>query len=385
MSDLPSRSHSYRRIVFALAATTPAVVLRLSGVHLADLPSLLIFGGAVVGAACILTWAAEAAQMDVSQGLAIAVLALIAVLPEYAVDLYFAWTAGKKPEYAQYAAANMTGSNRLLIGIGWALVAFMAARWMAKNRPREHRELDLRPERSVEILFLAAASTYAFIVPIKGNLAWYDSLILIGLFGLYAWRISGASKEEPELMGVAATLGALPKSRRRRAVGLLFLASAGAIIASAEPFAEALIGTGTQLGIDRFLLVQWLAPLASESPELIVAVMLAMRGKGEAGLGTLLSSKLNQWTLLVGSLPIAYGISHGSFAPLPLDARQVEEFLLTSAQAVMAVAVLTNLRFMRWEAGALLGLFLLQLPFPQTSVRYGFSVLYIFLAIGMFV
>ncbi|MFA5787938.1 MAG: sodium:proton exchanger, partial [Actinomycetota bacterium] len=106
---------------------------------------------------------------------------------------------------------------------------------------------------------------------------------------------------------------------------------------------------------------------------------------GEAGLGTLLSSKLNQWTLLVGSLPIAYGISHGSFAPLPLDARQVEEFLLTSAQAVMAVAVLTNLRFMRWEAGALLGLFLLQLPFPQTSVRYGFSVLYIFLAIGMFV
>ena len=45
-----------------------------------------MFGLAVVGAAFLLAWAAEVLQLDVSQGLALAVLALIAVLPEYAVD-----------------------------------------------------------------------------------------------------------------------------------------------------------------------------------------------------------------------------------------------------------------------------------------------------------
>ncbi|MFI7188810.1 hypothetical protein ACIBQ0_03675 [Nocardia nova] len=39
----------------------------------------------------------SAHQIDVSGGPAIAVSALIAVLPEYAVDLYYAWTAGHDP------------------------------------------------------------------------------------------------------------------------------------------------------------------------------------------------------------------------------------------------------------------------------------------------
>ena len=72
---------------------------------------------------------------------AMAVLAFIAVLPEYAVDLYFASTAASKPEYAQYAAANMTGSNRLLIGVGWSVVAlcsvYAALRKRDPNAPKD--------------------------------------------------------------------------------------------------------------------------------------------------------------------------------------------------------------------------------------------------------
>ena len=86
-----------------------------------------VFGrrAAVVAASFVLAWAAEAAQVDVSGGLAVAVLALIAVLPEYAVDLYYAYVAGHDAEYVQYAAANMTGSNRLLMGIGWPVVVIV--------------------------------------------------------------------------------------------------------------------------------------------------------------------------------------------------------------------------------------------------------------------
>ena len=88
--------------------------------------------------------------------------------------------------------------------------------------------------------------------------------------------------------------------------------AAAVIFACAEPFAESLVHLGEQAGIDTFLLVQWVAPLASEAPELIIAGLFAWRLNTSAGFGTLLSSKVNQWTLLVGSLPIVFAISAGS-------------------------------------------------------------------------
>jgi cation:H+ antiporter len=86
----------------------------------------IVTGTAIVGAAFLLSWAAEVFQLDVSQALALALLALIAVLPEYAVDAVFAWKAASNPEIAPYAIANMTGSNRLIVGFGWASVVVVA-------------------------------------------------------------------------------------------------------------------------------------------------------------------------------------------------------------------------------------------------------------------
>ena len=80
-------------------------------------------GVAILGGAFLLTWATELAERDIPQSLALLVLALVSVLPEYAVDLHFAIQAGRDPTYAHYAVANMTGANRLLIGFGWAAVA----------------------------------------------------------------------------------------------------------------------------------------------------------------------------------------------------------------------------------------------------------------------
>jgi cation:H+ antiporter len=153
------------------------------------------------------------------------------------------------------------------------------------------------------------------------------------------------------------------------------------ILASAEPFANSLVNTGRALGIDQFLLVQWLAPLASEAPEFIVAILFALHGKGSDAIGTLISSKVNQWTLLVGSLPIAYLVGGGGSA-LVLDGRQVEEFLLTATQTLLGVAALLALRFPRWLAATLLGLFALQFAFPGQHARYVLSAVYFVLAAG---
>ena len=374
---------SILRITVVIALAVPSVFVRFGHVAIGPGWSVTIYGAAIVASAFLLTWAAETAQLDISASLAIAILALIAVLPEYAVDLYFAFTAGHRPEYAQFAAANMTGSNRLLIGIGWPLAAIVFA-WGAYRRGHRSHGLSLEPRRGIELTFLAAASAYAFLVPLFKRISLIDSAVLLTLFVAYGWRVSKEERSEPELVGMAASLGKLPKRGRRILVAFLFCLAAAFILSAAEPFADSLVNSGKMLGIDEFLLVQWLAPLASEAPELIVAVVMAWRGHADGALGTLLSSKVNQWTLLVGSLPLAHAIGGGGWA-LGLDARQSEEFFLTAAQTVLGLAVLINLRLEVWEATALLLLFSFQFPFNQQTPRLVFAAAYILLALVILV
>jgi cation:H+ antiporter len=304
----------------------------------------------------------------------------------------------------------MTGSNRLLIGIGWPLVAFVAF-WAMRRRRGDgvigaaaaigairagsaspptkapHREpaVVLPTHNRVELAFLAIASAYAFVIPFTRSIAWYDAVVLLALFGAYLWRVTREGRGEPELIGVAADIALLPRRPRRVLVTGLFLAAAAIVVMAAKPFADGLVATGEALRIDQFLLVQWLAPLSSEAPELIVATIFAWRLHAADGLGMLLSAKVNQWTLLVGSLWVAYSLGGGGGAPLPLDDRQTEEFLLTSAQALLAFAVLADRRFGLWEAAAIFGLFIIQFPFPTTDVRLVFSAVYVVVALGLLV
>ena len=394
--------HSGRkRAAFAAAAalTLPGVVLRLGGEHPSEAAGAAIFGIAVVGAAFLLAWGAEALELDVSRGLALAVLALIAVLPEYAVDFTFAWKAGSDPEtYAPLALANMTGGNRLLIGIGWPLVVLLAA-WRLRSIARRRgytgdvdTEVRLDRPHAIEVGFLVLATAYSLTLPLKNHLTLFDAAILVSLYLAYAIRISRSPAEEPELVGPAQLFGVLSTTRRRVTVGVLLGYAALAIVLCAEPFAESLVETGEQFGVSTFLLVQWLAPLASEAPELLVAAMFAWRLRTNSGLGTLVSSKVNQWTLLVGTLPIVFVIAGGALSGLPLDARQREELFLTAAQSAFAVAVLVSRSISVREALALLGLFLGQFvlggvlpPELREWERIGMGIFYLVLAAGVIV
>jgi cation:H+ antiporter len=364
-------------LALVLMLPLPAFALRL-GAFSADVTlATTIYGLAVVGAAFSLTWASEAAEQDISQALALAVLALIAVLPEYAVDMTFAWKAGHDPSYTAYAAANMTGGNRLLVGLGWPVVVLVF------SIVSRQKLLQLARSHALELTFLGIATLYSFTIPLKGSLAPFDAVVLIGLFCVYLWLAAKSPTEEAEPVGPAASIAHLPRPRRWLTLAGLFLYAAAAIIVSAEEFANGLVETGAHLGVDRFLLVQWVAPLASESPEMIAAVLLTLRGRAGAGMGALISSKINQWTLLVGGLPLVYSLSRGGLHALPLDGRQVEEITLTAAQSLFAVAVLLSLSLSRIEAVALFGLFAVQLPFESTTVRYLISLLYMLLTLAM--
>jgi cation:H+ antiporter len=330
------------------------MLVRFAGLSVPVELATLFYGLAIVGASFAMAWGAEAAEHDIPRALALTVVALLAVFPEYAVDFIFALKAGQNPEFAPYAAANMTGSNRLLLGLGWPTVSVLA--WLVRGQ----RSLVLTRDAVLPLFFLAVATIYSFILPVKANIGLIDSLILFALFGAYAFLAAREDTEEPDLVGPAAAIGALPTGQRRAAIVGLFAYAGATIGASAEPFADGLVRTGHSLGIDEFLLVQWVAPLASEAPEFLVAALLALRGKANAALGLLLSAKVNQWTLLVASLPLAYSLGAGRPDALPLDSRQVAEVWLTAAQSVFGVAVLASLSLELGESALLAGLFVAQ-------------------------
>jgi cation:H+ antiporter len=355
----------------AIGATIPGLLLRMLHIEAADPLQAMFFGLAIVGAAFMLSWAAEVAQLDISAGLAIALLAFIAVLPEYAVDMVFAFKGGQAvaaygeschppgasgEDACSLALANMTGANRLLIGIGWSMVVFIAA-YRSRKQPPVMNEVVLERSHSVEVSFLALATVYSLTLPLKDHITIFDSIVLVGIFVAYTVRISRAPAEEPHLVGPARLIGAFRTGRRRTAVVAMFAFSAAVILLCAEPFAESLVATGEELGINQFLLVQWLAPLASEAPELLIAGLYAWRLSTNAALGTLVSSKVNQWTLLVGTLPIVFSIGLGEIGGLPIDAHQRGELFLTAAQSFFALAVLATLSISLREAGLLFGLF----------------------------
>src|SRR5207247_1658366 len=242
----------------------------------------------------------------------------------------------------------------------------------------------LRRPAPIDITCLAIATIYSLTLPLKRTLALFDAAVLITLFVLYAIRISRAPAEEPHLVGPARLIGDLPTARRRTVVIVMLLAAAGVILASAEPFAQSLVDTGEQFGIDTFLLVQWVAPLASEAPELLVAGLFAWRLNTNAGLGTLVSAKVNQWTLLVGTLPIVFALGLGGLHGLPIDPHQREELFLTAAQSFFALSLLVTLSISTTEALVLFALFWAQFVIralvPESFARldlYGVGFAYV--------
>jgi cation:H+ antiporter len=360
----------------------PGVILRVAGIHPDPIIGALVFGFAILSAAFLLSWAAETAEMDISQGLALAIIAFIAVLPEYAVDLVLAWNEGLQVKAGEVpdglAIANMTGGNRLLIGIGWPLVFLI---FFLRTRLRE---LIVDRQRALEMAFLAIATLYVIFIPLRHAVTLIDSIILVSMFIIYLVFTSRVESEETELVGPARAMGSLDDRPRRTLVVITLIYSAIVIFSTAERFAESLIEIGHEFGISEFFLIQWLAPLASESPEILVASLLAWRGRANVGMGALISSKVNQWTLLIGTLPIAFSIAARQFeltGGLPLDDRQREEIFLTAAQSAFAIAVFVNLRMNAQEAVALFVLFATQLFITNEMARIVYAGLYTVLCI----
>ncbi|WP_049981391.1 sodium:calcium antiporter [Halolamina rubra] len=376
-------------------------------------PTVAVAGVGILGASFLLTWGAETAEKDVPRAFAIAVLAVLAVAPEYAVDALYAWQAGVNAgtpagvEAGNLAVANMTGANRILIGIGWAGIALFTVYRAGAGMDPAVRERDgflknavsLDRDISLEIAFLLAATLWAFLVPLGAGIDVFDMAFLVGLYVLYIGVVlRGEPEEDVQHVGVPAMLGRIPNPFRALTVIALFLFSGLIIFTAVEPFAHSLELLGEDIGVPSFFMIQWIAPLASESPELIVVVVLVRKARSTAGFNALISSKLNQWTLLIGTLVVVHSIALGEYGALAFDAKQAAEIWITAAQSLFAIALILNFEIDVREAILLLALFLSQvvleflalreivhLPITEIQLLHLFTATYVLLALGLFV
>ena len=385
--------------VVLLSSPWVAISFLSSPEALGSIPTVAVSGLSVLGASFLLAWGAETAEKDVPRAFAIAVLAVLAVAPEYAVDAFYAWQAGQgEAGAADLAVANMTGANRILIGLGWSGIALFSIYRAATSGDTaiERREGFLADavvlDRSIatEIAFLSMATVWAFFVPLSGGIDILDMLVLVGIYVAYIGIIIRGDPHGQEVhVGVPAYLQATPARVRIPAVFALFGYSGFLIFTAVEPFAHGLENIGIRYGIPEFFMIQWVAPLASESPELIVTAYLVNKARTTAAFNALISSKLNQWTLLIGTLGVVFSISQGAYGVLEFSFKQSAEIWLTAAQSFFALAILITFRITMREAVSLLVLFVSQVaieflmidrltvPFTTVDLLLAYTALYL--------
>ncbi|HET6202611.1 MAG TPA: hypothetical protein VFI25_07390 [Planctomycetota bacterium] len=358
-------------LLHSLAAISVAAAFYARVQH--EVPALAlagVCGSAVVSAALLIAWSAEGIQFTISKGLVVAIVALLQVLPEFAVEATLSWS-GQVP----YMMANATGSVRLLIGLAWSVVLFTAAVAHRVRRREGVFRLRLPPEILVETGAFAAAMAWFGVILAKRTLTLLDTAVLGGIYVLYMlalYRLPPEEKEEiADLVAPARFLAEDGRGRPRMPRILLYFAlGGGAIFAVAEPFVESLKASATVLGIPPFFFIQWLAPFLSEFPESCTAFYWAQRVKlAPMALRNMVSSTVNQWTLLFAMIPFVYWISPNGGRPVPIDDGHARELLLSMSMTVYGMVVLFSRRVSIRNALTLFVLWVAQLLLPSLHVQ----------------
>jgi len=164
------------RFLKLLASATQA-----GGTALAALwtfPSMLL-------SAFLVAWGAEAAQFLISQGLALAILAWVQTLPEFAVEAVIAWEAGGDPPRAHLAIANLTGAIRLLLGLGWPMIYFVYAFAGRRRGEPKLQPIVLQREHAAEVMGLIPPLLYFIVIVWKQSMSWIDAIVLLLLYVAY--------------------------------------------------------------------------------------------------------------------------------------------------------------------------------------------------------
>ncbi|MEO5922921.1 MAG: hypothetical protein ABIR70_03755 [Bryobacteraceae bacterium] len=327
--------------------------------------TILLAAPAILIASVMIAWAAESAQFFIAQGFALAILAWLQTLPEFAVEAVLAWK-----QQVPLLLANLTGALRLLTGFGWPVIYLTAALAKRKRGEGQLHFIQLEKQQCVEVVGLIGPLLYIAVITAKSSLSVYDGLVLTLIYVAYLLVLSKLPPEDPdeihELEIVPRTIVTAPRLRRIFYISALFVAGGLLIYFSAEPFLASLLSISTTMGIPAFVFVQWVAPLVSEFPEMASTFYWARTvEKAPMALMNMVSSNINQWTLLPAMLAVVYAVSVGEARPIVFDDHQQLELILTLGQAVIGLLFLINMRLAWWEATLMLVFF--AIPFANSE------------------
>jgi cation:H+ antiporter len=334
---------------------------------------------AILGSAFMLAWATESAQFFISQGLSLAILAWVQTLPEFAVEAVIAWEAPTSVHGTALVSANFTGAVRLLVGLGWPMIYATAAFFHRKNHRKRLGVIHLQPEHSVEVVGLLIPLLYFCVIDLRGTLSIWDGLILMAIYVAYMFVLNRIPPKELEEEGEEEwpinRIVAMRRRTRNATIAALFIGGAVIIYLAAEPFLHSLLALAVSLGISQYVFVQWVAPFLSEFPEKVSALYWARKHDGAPmALMNMVSSNINQWTMLAAMIPFVYAFSAGHVQPIVFDHEQRVEIALTLAQSGFAMCCLANMVFAWHEALVLFALFAAQFFFP--GLREEVTLLY---------
>jgi len=349
-------------------------------------PSMLL-------SAFLVAWGAEAAQFLISQGLALAILAWLQTLPEFAVEAVIAWEAGRDPERAHLAIANLTGAIRLLLGLGWPMIYFVFALAGRRRGDPLLTPITLLPEHAVEVVGLVPPLLYFVVIVWKQSISWIDALVLVLLYVAYLLVLLRHPPHNVDELSDASRVSQWAYRqrgwRRIAAIGALFGGGGFLLYVTAHPFLESMLAVAGLLGVSQFVLVQWVAPFLSEFPEKVSAFLWARRvTHAPMALMNMVSSNINQWTILAAMIPLVYGYSHyrhtGTWADFPFDTGQRTEIILTLLQTGLGMVVLANMKFDWFDATALFVLWLVQFlaPHLREEVSVAYALWIVILLVG---
>jgi cation:H+ antiporter len=335
---------------------------------------------AILLSAMLIAWAAESAQFFIAQGFALAILAWLQTLPEFAVEAVLAWH-----QQVPLLLANLTGALRLLTGLGWPMIYFTAAFFHRRRYSKPLRHIELENEHCVEVVGLLVPLIYMGFVYCKASLGVWDALVLVLIYAAYLIILSKMPPEEHEgiedLERIPRAIVTAPRTLRILAIGGLFIGGGVLIYYSAEPFLGSLLSVSAAMGIPSFVFVQWVAPFVSEFPEKVSAFYWARTvDRASMALMNMVSSNINQWTLLTAMLPLVYSYSRGSISSIPFDQHQELELLMTLGQSLIGMLFLINMKLVWWEAGVLFSLWAIQFafsPVPQGPGIMGYLSIHI--------
>lgn len=329
----------------------------------------------LLGSAFLIGWGAETAQTFMSRALALSILAWLQTAPEFALEATIAWN-----QQTDLMIANLTGSLRLLVGLGWPLIFFvyLLSTWVREKR--FVKRIKLAREDSLTVIFLFIAIGYFFLVFGKRSLTIYDAVALTVIYTMYlvlAARLPvHEEEEEEELPWIGKKIVRLPKSGQIVATTAIFVFGGVALYFSAHPFISTLEKWSVSLGISTFLFVQWVAPFLSEFPEKVTAFNWArQRAKAPMAVMNMVNSNVNQWTMLAAMIPVVYSISRGVITPVVLDDFHSSELALTIAQSLLGGLLLLDLEFSVFDAAGIFLLWIVQ--FVEASLRDPITVVYV--------